>query len=345
MATRALRKRGVGIELQWAVDRDPDSCRTYALNLLDPEQHFRVFERDVRAPRLWKELKEKAGRIDALAFGFPCNDFSLVGEQRGLSGDHGPLYRQGVSALNYFKPEWFIAENVSGLRSVESGAAIRQIMRDLRSAGSGYALTAHLYRLEDYGVPQTRHRLFIVGFRSDLGLSFRVPRPTHAAQPVKAGEVLRRPIGSSVSNQEPTKQSDVVKRRLAHIEAGENAWTASIPSELRLNVRKARLSNIYRRLHPDRPAYTVTANGGGGTHVYHWSENRALTNRERARLQTFPDRYRFEGAKESVRRQIGMAVPPLAAKMIFAAVLKTYAGVSYKAVAANWEDESELPLP
>jgi DNA (cytosine-5)-methyltransferase 1 len=97
----------------------------------------------------------------------------------------------------------------------------------------------------------------------------------------------------------------------------------------------AKISQIYKRLDPDRPAYTVTGSGGGGTHIYHWSENRALTNRERARLQTFPDSYIFSGSKESVRKQIGMAVPCNGARIIFEAILNTFAGISYDWVNPN----------
>ena len=96
------------------------------------------------------------------------------------------------------------------------------------------------------------------------------------------------------------------------------------------------MSQIYKRLDPDKPAYTITGSGGGGTHVYHWSEPRALTNRERARLQTFPDDYYFIGSKESVRKQIGMAVPVDGARIIFEAVLKTFAGIEYESVAPRW---------
>ena len=85
----------------------------------------------------------------------------------------------------------------------------------------------------------------------------------------------------------------------------------------------------------DKPAYTITGSGGGGTHVYHWNENRALTNRERARLQTFPDEFVFSGSKESARKQIGMAVPPLSAKIIFEAVLKSFAGIDYPKIESN----------
>ncbi len=82
------------------------------------------------------------------------------------------------------------------------------------------------------------------------------------------------------------------------------------------------MSHIYKRLDSAKPSYTVTGSGGGGTHVYHFKENRALTNRERARLQTFPDEYEFEGGKESIRRQIGMAVPVEGAEKIMKAVKK-----------------------
>ena len=95
------------------------------------------------------------------------------------------------------------------------------------------------------------------------------------------------------------------------------------------------LSQIYKRLEKDKPAYTVTGSGGGGTHMYHWSEPRALTNRERARLQTFPDNFVFMGNKESQRKQIGMAVPVLGAKVIFDALLKTHLGIQYKSIEPN----------
>ena len=117
-----------------------------------------------------------------------------------------------------------------------------------------------------------------------------------------------------------------------YIKPGENAFTADLPEELQLKVKGAKISQIYKRLDPDKPAYTVTGSGGGGTHMYHYSEPRALTNRERARLQTFPDNYIFEGSKESVRKQIGMAVPAKGAKIIFEAILRTFAGIDYESV-------------
>jgi len=100
-------------------------------------------------------------------------------------------------------------------------------------------------------------------------------------------------------------------------------------------VTKARMSHIYRRLEADKPAYTLTGSGGGGTHVYHWKEHRALTNEERAALQTFPKSFRFCGSKEEIRKQIGMAVPTKGAKIVFEAILKTFAKTDYKSISSN----------
>ena len=111
-----------------------------------------------------------------------------------------------------------------------------------------------------------------------------------------------------------------------------------LPDDLKINT-KTKISTIYKRLDPEKPSYTVTGSGGGGTHIYHWEEPRALTNRERARLQTFPDDYIFEGSKEQVRKQIGMAVPCEGAKIIFEAVLKTFAGEEYEYTEPNIKDE------
>jgi DNA (cytosine-5)-methyltransferase 1 len=200
----------------------------------------------------------------------------------------------------------------------------------------GYRLVPHYYRFEEYGVPQRRHRVIIVGIRDDVDAEFRVPAPTHIGRPRTARDALESPpIRTGTRNQELTRQSATVVARLNALRPGENAFAAGLPKELRLNIRGATISQIYRRLRPDQPAYTVTGSGGGGTHVYHWSEPRALTNRERARLQTFPDNFEFLGGKESVRRQIGMAVPPAGAQKIFVALFKSLLGLKYPSVAAN----------
>ena len=143
------------------------------------------------------------------------------------------------------------------------------------------------------------------------------------------------PIPVDALNNELTRQSATVVKRLQHILPGQNAFTADLPEALQLNITGAKISQIYKRLDPTKPAYTVTGSGGGGTHIYHWEEPRALTNRERARLQTFPDTYRFVGSKESVRKQIGMAVPCRGAKIVFESILKSLARIPYESIESN----------
>lgn len=318
---------------EWANDYDLDSCNTYIRNIC-PENPDLVICEDVRKLNI-----NKLSPIDALAFGFPCNDFSVVGEQKGINGVYGPLFSYGVKVLQSFRPSWFLAENVGGLRNSNDGQTFRKIIDDLKDVG--YEITAHLYKFEEYEVPQTRHRIIIVGIRNDLNLKFKVPILKNA-RTFKCREAIEcPPILTDAPNNELTKHSSLVIKRLKHIKPGENAFTAKLPKRLRLNVKGALISQIYRRLDPDKPAYTVTGSGGGGTHIYHWNENRALTNRERARLQTFPDDFIFSGLKESVRKQIGMAVPPHGIKIIIESILKTFAGVPYDTTAPNIETNNK----
>lgn len=312
----------------WASDYDLDTCKTYSKNIhgLDFESYSNTIHGDVRELDIGS-LKS----TDGFAFGFPCNDFSIVGESKGLDGEYGPLYSYGVKYLQLHQPKWFIAENVGGLTSANEGTAFQMILDALQEAG--YKLVTNLYKFEQYGVPQARHRIIIVGIRSDIDVEYKVPEPTHASKFISSREALTiPPIPADALNNEFTRQSSHVVERLKFIKPGHNAWCENIPEHLRLKVRGAKLSNIYKRLHPDQPAYTVTGSGGGGTHMYHWDEHRALTNRERARLQTFPDTYHFHGSKESVRKQVGMAVPPKGMEVIFSALLKSFAGINYSSV-------------
>lgn len=358
---------GGSIRHIWGVDIDPAAIDTYNKNNLGigiktDARDFVNGEKDSPVKTI-----NSFERINALAFGFPCNDFSFVGERKGMNGKFGSLYKAGVRVLDLLNPKFFVAENVSGIHSVNLDAAFYQILSDLENAGSyGYNLTTHLYKFEEYGVAQMRHRYIIVGIRKDLNLTFKVPAPTHVT-PVTASEKLAEKYDVEPKNNEILKQDYRVEERLLFTPPWHNAWCldkilkmnrrlrrrylkenlpwfdeklakcSDMEIEYRLlrcklNCKKARMSHIYRRLHPDKPAYTLTGSGGGGTHGYHWEECRALTNRERARLQSFPDDFFFCGSTPQVRKQIGMAVPPLGAKIIFSAILKTFKGIKYEAL-------------
>lgn len=328
----------------WANDYDEDTCRTYALNLEGDINSENVLCSDVKEV----DIKSLAS-IDIFAYGFPCNDFSVVGERLGFEGKFGGLYRYGVEVLNFHKPKVLVAENVGGINSANQGKAFKKILHDLENAGNGYNLTVHKYKSEDYGVPQTRHRYVIVGIDKSFGLQFKVPAPTHKDKPVPVKTALKN-VPKNAPNHEIPHMSKVVAERLAHIKPGENVWNADLPEHLKLNVKSAKLSQIYKRLHPDRPSYTITGSGGGGTHGYHHIEPRPLTNRERARIQTFPDDFEFIGNYSSVRKQIGMAVPVRLANVIFNAILDTLNGKPYPHIEANYiiestvHDKEKLPV-
>ncbi len=328
MAVKAMQRYGdVSLIHQWANDFDADTCKTYSHNINIDRDNLKCS--DVRKLDI-----TSLPPIDAFSFGFPCNDYSVVGEQKGMNGNYGPLYSYGVNVLKEFQPDWFLAENVSGLRNANDGRDFDKILQELYDAG--YDLYPNMYCFEDYGIPQARHRIIIVGFRKDLHVDFKIPAPTYDVRTCREA-IEEPPIPSDAPNNEYTTQSQVVVERLKYIKPGENAFTADLPEHLQLNVKGAKISQIYRRLDPDKPAYTLTGSGGGGTHMYHWTENRALTNRERARIQTFPDDFVFEGSKESVRKQIGMAVPPQGAKIIFEAIFKTLLGIEYDHVEGSIE--------
>lgn len=318
----------------WANDYDEDSCKTYALNIEGDINSENVLCSDIRVV----DIKSLAP-IDIFAYGFPCNDFSVVGERLGFSGKFGGLYSYGIDVLNHHKPKVLVAENVGGINSTNQGKNFEKILHDLENAGNGYELTVHKYRSEDYGVPQTRHRYVIVGFDKTLGLKFKVPSTTHKDKPVTSKQALSN-IPNKSFNHELPSMSATVAERLSLIKPGENVWNADLPDRLKLNVKSAKLSQIYKRLHPDKPSYTITASGGGGTHGYHHIEPRPLTNRERARIQTFPDDFKFIGRYSSVRKQVGMAVPVKLANVIFMAILDTLNGKPYSHIEANFEIKS-----
>lgn len=353
----------------WGVDKDPDAIETYKVNVA---ARFGGEGLCTDALEFVENMTAEQKQINALAFGFPCNDFSLVGDQTGLGGKFGSLYKAGVRVIEQTNPLWFVAENVSGINSADGGKAFQKILKDLKNAGMGYTITANLYKFEEYGVPQYRHRFIIVGIRSDLGLKFKVPAKTtpNPEQYTSVAQALSN-IPENAANMERQRMDKTVVQRLKLTPPWKNAWfledllemspekRRSVLQEVAwyseefadksdsdikkmiedsmLHCTRAKMSHIYKRLQADRPSYTITGSGGGGTHVYHWREHRSLTNREKARIQTFPDEFEFKGTTEKVRKQIGMAVPTEGAKIIFEHILKTFARIPYETADTEYQ--------
>jgi site-specific DNA-cytosine methylase len=157
---------------------------------------------------------------------------------------------------------------VGGLRNANDGLAFNLIMAAFIDAD--YRIYPHLYKFEQYGIPQARHRIIMVGIRRHLPWEFKLPRAPNSINTCR--EALENPpIPPVATNHERTHQSPLVEEWLQYITPGENAFRAALPAHLRLNVRGAKISQIYRQLDPHRPAYAITGSGGG-THVYHWDD-------------------------------------------------------------------------
>ena len=292
-----------GFKVIWANDNDHWACETYKRNFGDV-----IVEADIADTDL-----SKIPDCDVMLGGFPCQDFSTISsiwenKQPGLETKRGNLYKYFARAVFMKKPKVFVAENVKGLLTANKGKALRTVISDFQKAG--YRVHTKLYNFVDYGVPQHRKRILIIGVEENTPFGFIPPKPSHGPgckfPYVTSGEALKG-VENVPFNNRKQKIKEKTREMLKLIPEGANF--SSIPKDSKYYVR-GYISHVYRRLDRKEPSYTIIAAGGGGTWGYHYEEPRSLTNRERARLQTFPDDFAFEGNISQVRRQIGNAVPP-----------------------------------
>ncbi len=292
-----------GFEILWANDNAKWACETYKRNFGSHIVCSDIADIDINS----------IPYADVITGGFPCQDFSMIWKRGGINTERGNLYRYFVDVVKTIQPKIFIAENVKGLLSANNGNAIKQIVDDFQKVGNGYHTTINRVNFADYGTPQLRERVLIVGIRNDLDSKFILPEPTNSlGNYVTAKEALEG-VESVPYNNEQQKVLDRTVERLKRIPPGGNF--TDIPKDSPYYV-KGMISHVYRRLHPDQPSTTIIAGGGGGTWGYHYSEPRPLTNRERARLFGYPDDFIFEGSITEVRRQIGNSVPPVGIRVI-----------------------------
>jgi len=283
-----------------SLDLNADSCKT----IENDNKYFKktlVLNEDIITFD-YKQINND--NYDVLLGGFPCVTFSVVGKQAGVKDDiNGKLYESYANYVEHFKPKVFLAENVKGILSANKGEAVKIIKK--RFEDTGYRLKIFLVNFADFGVPQLRERVLFIGIRSDIKTEFIPPEFTHKDNHLTSFDAFQ-DIDTTCINHNYMKQLASTTEKLKAIPEGGNF--KDLPPHLAV---KGLMSNIYRKLDRKKPAYTVIASGGGGTWTYHYEEPRALTNRERARLQGFPDDLKFIGSNTEVRRQIGNAVPPL----------------------------------
>ena len=305
-----------GFKVVWAIDSNKYACKTFSRNIADVISNDSIENIDIA----------QVPEAEICIGGFPCQDFSLIWKRPGLEGTRGNLYTYFLDFVNKKKPKAFVAENVKGLLSANNYQAIKQIISDFESIAPGYLVKPKLYNFADYGVPQFRQRVLLVGIRMDTGFNFVHPQPEYGLNRKKpyrtAGEALKN-VEAVLDNNKHHKIQTRTVEILNRIKPGGNF--SDIPKDSPYYV-KGMISHVYRRIHPDKPSSTIIAGGGGGTWGYHYLEPRSLTNRERARLQTFPDDFVFEGSTTEVRRQIGNAVPPQGIAAVVQALIPLFKG-------------------
>ncbi len=301
-----------GFELVWANDNNHWACETYKNNFGAHIVEGSIADVDF----------SKIPDCDIITGGFPCQDFSMIWKRGGIETDRGNLYKFFVNAVAAKLPKVFIAENVKGILTANKGLAIKQIVKDFQNIeGVGYRIYINLFNFAEYGTPQIRQRVLIVGIRNDIDYKFEKPIPTHTeGHYVTTGEALKG-VEKAKHNNEHLNIKERTKKIISLIPEGGNF--TNIPKTSPYYV-KGMISHVYRRLDRNKPSTTIIAGGGGGTWGYHFEEPRPLTNRERARLFGYPDDFIFTGSTTEVRRQIGNSVPPTGARAVAKEIIKLF---------------------
>jgi DNA (cytosine-5)-methyltransferase 1 len=300
-----------GFNVVWAIDHFEDAACTYRHNIGNHIVCGDIEDIDVNT------LPD----VDGIIGGFPCQGFSVANLKRSENDSRNKLYLQFIRFIRAKKPKFFIAENVKGILSLEKGKVFNQIINNFSK--EGYNVTYSLLNAADYGVPQQRQRVFLFGVREDLmfeGSAFP-PEPTHArsnlARKLKLSSWMS--VGSALRDiPEPDEKHDLLNHDYSKYKLTFNGYLG------------------HRKIDSEMPAPTITARGdekGGVVILHHPNNHRRMSVRETAIVQSFPIDFYFCGRRTSAYRQIGNAVPPLLAKAVAEAVLKSN---------INLKDESDV---
>lgn len=337
-----------GVDVRLSVELDRDAFATYARNhpasmnlRLDAKGLF-----DLRAPFDPKELVVFGGP--------PCQGFSTSNQRtRGTENQNNWLYTAFIQFVRNVRPAWVVFENVRGILETEEGVFADQVERDLEALG--YDTKPGILNAAEFGVPQVRSRFFIIARHNadapdlptppgcagvtvdealadlpELELGAKVSELAYgslakSAYAKRLRGALDRCTGHLVSTNAP-----YVVERYKHIPQGGN-WE-DVPAEMMTNYKdRSRChTGIYRRLRADAPS--VVIGNFRKNMLIHPHQDRGLSVREAARLQSFPDNYVFEGSIGFQQQQVGNAVPPLLAQAIFEQVVAAHQGAVAKPV-------------
>lgn len=299
------------------IDHDVDTTNINEIDLEEIDQKYGFI------PNTRNENQNNPNGIDIILGGFPCQTFSIAGKRAGLNDERGQLYLQMSRFIQHYQPKVFVAENVDGIRNTRNNnlenvnaTALEIIMNHFNEIG--YNVQYNVLDAANYGVPQSRRRVIIVGVRSDLGRNIDIsyPSPTHATTPRTAFDGLEDIWNLFNTNQIPNHNwnnvshakfyGDDIKRQ------GNNQIQRNAPAP---TIRAEHHGNIEAHYNTD-PNYTNNPNDHRDKQGW-----RRLSVRECARIQSFPDNFIFNTSTSSAYKAIGNAVPPILAWHIARAVI------------------------
>lgn len=315
-----------GFETVFATDIDYHSCQTlqngkeYCKTVKLPFLQSAIIKQadviSLTSEEVMRTAGIKKGEVDLMAGGPPCQAFSIFGKRQGVKDPRGLLPYEYLRLLREIEPKAFVFENVFGLLTIHGGETFKELCEQLENPGDGVNYTLSIFRLNaaDYGVPQFRDRIFIMGSREGRKIECipKICSPNlesaydgqrHLLPYRKVSDGLRElpPLGTKLANHTSRVHSQRIIERYTNLKHGER------DSKTRIN-----------KLHPEKPSFTIIVGsdkGGGKGHV-HPVEAREVSPRESARMQTFPDWWGFSGTSRHPIRQVGNAVPPLLAAVV-----------------------------
>ncbi len=329
-----------GINVVVAIEQEKNAAATYRLN----HQSTLVINNDIHKVDA-STLQQDQDDTLIIFGGPPCQGYSYSNKKtRTTDNPNNSLFVEFLRIVEVCKPDWFLFENVEGFKQFQNGEVREKVKRLFEQLG--YQVNDAILLASRFGVPQNRHRYFMVGNNrgidyifpegidkkntvedaiSDLPIlqngemTVSLPYKCHVNKASKYARLMRK--GSRTSKQNfVSRNEDYVIERYKYIGQGQN-WRA-IPDELMQNYANKNNchSGIYRRLIASKPSVVIS--NYRKNMLIHPYEDRGLSVREAARLQSFPDIYKFEGSIQKMQQQIGNAVPPLLAKAVFDQIVR-----------------------
>ena len=319
-----------GYDILLGVDNNDTALQTFREN----HGHAESMNLDLSEDKSINEIRKKIGaNVDVIVAGPPCQGFSLTGPRK-FDDPRNKLYLSVIKAVKTFKPEAFIIENVPGLATLYGGKIRNEIIK--RFMKMDYTVVSEVICAADYGVPQLRRRIFFVGMKKKYG-EYRFPKKTnneknyiccseaiddlpsrekelgpeiddYNGEPHSDYQIMMRKGSSKIYNHVAANHTDIVKKVISLVPEGCNY--KHLPKGVGENRK---FHEAWTRYHSKKPSKTIDT---GHRHHFHYKYNRVPTVRESARLQSFPDKFRFHGNKSQQNAQVGNAVPPLMAKSI-----------------------------